>query len=109
MTELRSVVHKENINGQKYRTFRDTNNRLQLDDNVDQIFIDCTGSVRYEVNHFRAEPQTPNHNCRQLRSVEWSIVLQAAKRSNKTKAVGSPLVRDMWTSLFFKMRALSVE
>ena len=63
------------------------NNNLQLLDTADAIFIDCTESVRYEVNHFRAEPQTPNQDCWQLRSVELSIVSKVAKRSNKTKTV----------------------
>ena len=36
------------------------------------------------MHHFKAVPQTPNHDLRQLRRVVWSIVSNAVDRSNKT-------------------------
>ena len=50
------------------------------------------------MNHFKAVPHTPNHDLRQLRRLAWSIVLNAAGKSSKTNAVGSPCDSERWIS-----------
>ena len=56
------------------------------------------------MTRFRAEPQTPDQDCRQMRSVEWSFVLKVAERSNKK--LGSRLARDMLTSFLLSRAEL---
>ena len=42
------------------------------------------------MNHCKAVPHNQNHDLRQLRRVVWSTESNAADRSSKTSAVGSP-------------------
>ena len=58
------------------------------------------------MNHFKAVPHMPNHDLRQLRRVVWSIVSNAADRSSKTNAVGSPSEGERWISFLIYSRAI---
>ena len=61
------------------------------------------------MNHFKAVPHTPNHDLRQLGRAVWSTVSNAADRSSKTNAVGSPRDVERWISFLMCSRAVSVE
>ena len=73
------------------------------------ILMACCLSVRYEVNQLRAVPDMPYHVDRRVMRILWSMVLKAADRSSRVRAVTFPLSMLRLMSLYTFKRAVSVE
>ena len=56
---------------------------------------------KYDLNHERAEPQTPSFIWRVFNKILWSTVSKAARKSNNTKSDTCPLFIFMSKSFFF--------
>ena len=65
-------------------------------------------SVRYDVNQFRAESESPMVECRRCMRMRWSTVSNAAVRSRRMRSDGEPASAVISRSLVTLTRAVSV-
>jgi len=78
-------------------------------DSVPFIQNTCVLSLRYDVNHCKAGPWTPNLRCSTAKRVGWSTVSNAALRSSRTKAAVCFSSTARTRSLCTQRTAVSVE
>jgi hypothetical protein len=75
--------------GTKYGTLGDTGVVMDL-----QLLMKMKWNLseRYDLNQEFVEPVMPMHDCRRLRSMEWSMVSKAALRSRRRRMLSEPLI-----------------
>ena len=82
-----NLTEGTSVKGKKERTLK---GRITASEKLSPILIFCFWFERYDLIHNKTVPSRPNQSCKQSYKREWSIVSNAADRSNNVRATAFP-------------------
>ena len=89
-----NLTEGTSVKGKKERTqygaLGTPKGRITTSEKLSPILIFCFRFERYDLIHNKTAPSRPNQSCKQSYKREWSIVSNAADRSNNVRATAFP-------------------